>query len=254
VSSGGTESTTWRGRSDPTYGLAPRSQDAENQSRLRVASYARALASRQRKTAGTVRNSRALAVAGRQHVGALSPGDVGAELDLGLLNPAIKPRDDAQGGQMLRHLCELGDFARRVHVQARFGELSRARLSLLRVEWCREYAECDWLARPADPWDADLPAAVGRRNASMQALHDAIKIRSLLFRVLPELQTAELRAYRYSPEESLELIVSGTVSRSVRAPASVRSLAMRAKLFGFSFWLDEGVLENLQAEECAVNA
>ena len=147
---------------------------------------------------------------------------------------------------MLRHLCELGDFARRVRVQARFGELSRARLSLLRVEWCREYAECDWLARPADPWDAALPAIVGMRNASMQALHDAIKIRSLLFRVLPDLQTAELRAYRYSPEESLELIVSGTVSPNVRAPASVRSVAMRAKLFGFSFWLDEGVLENLQ--------
>jgi hypothetical protein len=184
----------------------------------------------------------------------LAPGEVGADLDCGLPNPASKHRGDTQGGNMLRHLCELGDFARRVHVQARFGELSRARLSLLRVEWCREYAECDWLARPADPWDRDLPAIVGKRNASAQALHDAIKIRALLFRVLPDLQTAELRAYRYSPEQSLELIVSGTVSRQVRAPASVRSLAMRAKLFGFSFWLDEGVLENLQPEECAVNA
>ena len=89
----------------------------------------------------------------------------------------------------------------------------------------------------------------------MQALHDAIKIRSLLFpHTCPDLQKAELRAYRYSPEESLELIVSGTVGRNVRAPASVRSLAMRAKLFGFSFWLDEGVLENLQLDECAVSA
>jgi hypothetical protein len=236
------ESTTWKGRSDQAHGLVPQSQGGEEKSRLRIASYARALASKQR---------------GSRRVGAstaLAPGDVGAELDCGRLSPAIRHRGDAQGGQMLRRLCELGDFARRVRVQARFGELSRARLSLLRVEWCREYAECDWLARPADPWDADLPAAVGRRNASMQALHDAIKIRSLLFRVLPELQTAELRAYRYSTEESLELIVSGTVSRNVRAPASVRSLAMRAKLFGFSFWLDEGVLENLRPEECTVGA
>jgi hypothetical protein len=125
---------------------------------------------------------------------------------------------------------------------------------LLRVEWCREYAECDWIARPADPWDAGLPAIVGKRNASMQALHDAIRIRSLLFRVLPEVQTAALRAYRFAPEESLELIVSGTVSRQVKAPASVRSVAMRAKLFGFSFWMDEGVLENLQPDGCAVSA
>lgn len=235
------ESTTWQGRSDPTYGLAPRSHGAEDESRLRIETYARALASRQRKPKMTASHT-------------LAPGDVGAELDCGLPNHSRKHRQEAQGGNMLRHLCELGDFARRVRVQARYGELSRARLSLLRVEWCREYAECDWLARPADPWDADLPAIVGKRNAATQALHDAIKIRGLLFRVLPDLQSAELRAYRYSPEQSLELIVSGTVSRQVRAPASVRSLAMRAKLFGFSFWLDEGVLESLQPEECAVNA
>lgn len=252
MSSSHMESTNSKGRSDPTYGLVPRSQDAENESRLRIASYARALASKQRRAKAPSVSS-ALATAGGERVGVLAPGDVGAELDCGLSNPAIRHRD-TQGGKMLRHLCELGDFARRVRVQARFGELSRARLSLLRVEWCAEYAECDWLARPADLWDRDLPTIVGKRNASMQALHDAIKIRSLLFRVLPDLQTAELRAYRYSPEESLELVVSGTVSRHVRAPASVRSVAMRAKLFGFSFWLDEGVLENLQPEECAVNA
>lgn len=253
MSSSQMESANSKGRPDPTYGLVPRSQDAEDKSRLRIASYARALASSHRRARATSVSS-ALAKAGRERGGALTPGDVGAELDCGLSNPAIRHRSDTQGGKMLRHLCELGDFARRVRVQARFGELSRARLSLLRVEWCAEYAECDWLARPADPWDRDLPTIVGKRNASMQALHDAIKIRSLLFRVLPDLQTAELRAYRYSPEESLELVVSGTVSRHVRAPASVRSVAMRAKLFGFSFWLDEGVLENLQPEECTVSA
>jgi len=252
VSSSQIESTTWKGRSDNASGFVPRSQDAEEESRSRIATYARALASKQRRTREAVSTS--LATTGKKGLETPFPSDVGAELDLGHPSPAIRHRGDAQGGKMLRHLCELGDFARRVRMQARFGELSRARLSLLRVEWCREYVECDWLARPADPWDAALPAVVGKRNASMQALHDAIRIRSLLFRVMPEVQTAGLRAYRYSPEQSLELVVSGTVSPNVRAPTSVRSVAMRAKLFGFSFWLDEGVLENLQPEECAVNA
>lgn len=154
---------------------------------------------------------------------------------------------------MVRRISELGNFVRGLSALARFGDLSRARLSLLRVQLCGEYGECDWIARPADRWDADLPPIVGKRNASQQALQDAIKVRALLFRVLPQLHKAELRAYRYSPQESLELIVSGMVSREVKAPASVRSLAMRAKLFGLSFWLDEGVLENLQPEESVVD-
>ena len=153
----------------------------------------------------------------------------------------------------MRHLCEVGDFVRRLRIQARFGELSRASLCLLRVQLCGEYAECDWIARPHDHWDADLPPAVGKRNASTQALQDAIKIRALLFRALPGIQKAELRGYRYSGDDSLERILSGTVIRETRIPLSVRSLAMRAKLFGFRFWINEGILQGLSYEECAVN-
>jgi hypothetical protein len=155
---------------------------------------------------------------------------------------------------MLRNLCGVGNFVRSLSVMARFGDLSRARLTLLRVQVRGDYAECDWIARPPDRWDADLPPLVGKRNASTQALQDAIKVRSLLFRVLPQLHQAELRAYRYSLEDSLELIVYGKVSLEVQAPTSVRSLAMRAKLFGLNFWLDDGVLEDLQPEELAVNS
>jgi hypothetical protein len=156
-------------------------------------------------------------------------------------------------GQMVRGLCEAGDFIRRVRIQARFGELSRASLCLLRLEICGEYAECDWIARPPDPWDAYLAPAVGKRNCSTQALHDAVKIRALLFATLPGLQKAELRSFRYSTADSLELIVSGTVNRETRAPAHVRSLPMKAKLFSFRFWMNEGVLESLNREGCAVN-
>jgi hypothetical protein len=159
----------------------------------------------------------------------------------------------AKGGGMMRTVCGMGDFVRRIRIQARFGSLSRAPLQLLRFELRGDAAECEWIARPPDEWDASLPSAVRERNASRQALEDAITVRDLLLRALPDLESAVLHIYRQLQGESLELIVKGHVRREERAPAAVRSLAMRAKLYGFQFWLDDGVLEVLQTEDLAVN-
>lgn len=219
----------------------------ESESGLRIERYARVLAPGQ-QAARIAAISQVLAVARGVHAAAPAFGGTVHALAPDCPDSSATSHGDRIEGQMMRHLCEVGDFVRRLRIQARFGELSRARLCLLRVQLCGEYAECDWIARPSDPWDADLPTLVGKRNASTQALHDAIKIRGLLFRSLPDLQKAELRGFRYSPDESLELILSGTVSRDVRAPARVRSLAMKAKLFGFRFWMEEGILESLQVD------
>jgi hypothetical protein len=45
----------------------------------------------------------------------------------------------------------------------------------------------------------------------------------------------------------------GAVSREQRPSLAVRSPAMRAKLFGLQFSMQEGILEDLQLEECIVN-
>ena len=154
----------------------------------------------------------------------------------------------------MKELVQFGEFVRRIRTRIQFGDLSRAPLGLLRMEWNGQTAECECVARQPDRWDADLPRHVGQRNASIQALRDAIAVRGLLFRIFPDLFSAEIRVYRRTSGDRLELIVAGNVSRDQRAPAAVRSLAMRAKLLGFHFWLDEGVLEDLQPEEVAVNS
>lgn len=154
----------------------------------------------------------------------------------------------------MKQLWQLGEFVRRIRTRMQFGDLTRERLALLRMQLSGPTAECDCIARLPDPWDADLPGQVGARHASIQALKDAVAIRGMLFRIFPEVFSAEIRVYRRAPGDRLELIVAGSVSREQKAPAAVRSLAMRAKLLGFNFWLDEGVLENLQPEELVVNS
>jgi len=131
----------------------------------------------------------------------------------------------------------------------RFGELSRAPLRLLRFEMCGGEAKCEWMARPPDLWDGDLPSDACERNEALQALQDAIQVRELLFRALPEVQSVQLRVYRQSGPEPPELVITGTVSRDEEPPVSIRSLVMRAKLYGLRFFLDDGLLKALQTQE-----
>jgi len=153
----------------------------------------------------------------------------------------------------MRLLWGIADFGRAIHRRLRFGELSRAPLRLLRLEWRGDVAECDWMARPADEWDRDLPRQVSHGNVSEQALRDAMAMRELLFDALPGVDTASLRVFRQSAGGAHDLIITGTVSRGEEIPRKISSMAMQAKLLGFQFWLQDGILEALPSEECAMS-
>jgi hypothetical protein len=153
----------------------------------------------------------------------------------------------------MRLLWVIADFARAMHREMRFGELSRAPLRLLRLEWRGDAAECDWMARPADEWDLDLPRQVGNGNVTEQSLRDAIAVRELLFHALAGVESATLRVFRQSVGGTPDLIITGTVTRGEEVPRNVSSTAMRAKLLGFQFWIEDGILEALQSEECAMS-
>jgi hypothetical protein len=147
----------------------------------------------------------------------------------------------------MRQLWKASDFLRQLRVRMRFGKLSRAPLTLLRFELRGDVAECEWMARPADAWDADLAARLGERNASSQALEDSLAVRELLFAAMPAVSGAVFRVYRAVKGAEAELIIVGTVERDEQVAGNIRSLAMRAQLFGFRFWMDNGILGPLQS-------
>ena len=149
----------------------------------------------------------------------------------------------------MRPLWEVADFVRAIRRQMRFGEFSRARLRLLRMELHDDTVQCDWIARLPDAWDDNLPGSMRNQNGSLQALADAITMRNILFDAIPDVESAVLRAFRQPAREPPELIVLGTVSREAPAVHRVSSLVMRAKLYGFCFCYEDGFLRPLQQVE-----
>jgi hypothetical protein len=65
--------------------------------------------------------------------------------------------------------------------------------------------------------------------------------------------TAVVRVFKQSDGGKQDLIITGTVTRGGEVPRNVSSTAMRAKLLGFQFWLQDGFLEAMPSEECAVS-
>jgi hypothetical protein len=140
----------------------------------------------------------------------------------------------------MKQLWEAADFVRNLHRRLRFRRLSQASLKLLRLELRGDQAECEWLAGPTPSAD--------ERNASLQALEDSLAVRKLLFAAMPSLSSAVFRVYRQVEPEHTELIITGTVTRDEQLADNACSPAMRAKLYGLRFWLEDGVLGGLQPQ------
>jgi len=152
---------------------------------------------------------------------------------------------------LTEQIYDAGNYLRGMRVRMRFGELSRAPVKLLRLHIVGEVVKCDWLARVPDAWDADLAPEYGERHASLQALRDAIDVRALLFMALPYVETADFRVYREGANHAREMIITGCTQRNDNASRSVHSLAMRAKILGFRFQLEEDVLRKIPNEDAA---
>jgi hypothetical protein len=105
------------------------------------------------------------------------------------------------------------------------------------------------VARDPDPWDSTLPGIVGKRHASLQALKDAIETRALIFATVPEAEYVLIRLYRRSTQNALETVVFGYLRRQQGAFRHIHSLAMRAKLLGFRFRLEDEILHPLRTED-----
>ncbi len=150
---------------------------------------------------------------------------------------------------LTEYLREVSLFLRNFRSRLKVGEHSRSPLRLIRFQLDQGTIWCDWVARDPDPWDSGLPERVGKRHASLQALKDAIETRSLIFRSVQGADYALIRVYRRTPEDSLETVIFGSLRRNEGAFRHIHSLAMRAKLLGFRFRLEEQILHALHPED-----
>jgi len=151
----------------------------------------------------------------------------------------------------MKNLLDAADFLRRARRKMRYGEFSREPLELLRLEWKGNALECDWLMRPADRWDVDLPARVVEENLTLQALRDALRLRNIVFDSFPRVDNAELRMFRIGDDDLPELVMSGSVVRANEVFERVASVAMRARLCGFRFTQGDGSLQRMTPLGCS---
>jgi hypothetical protein len=153
-----------------------------------------------------------------------------------------------RGLRLTERFCDVSHFLLRLRVQLQFGRLSRAPLQLIRLQLTEDLVECDLIARAGDPWDADLPDRLARRHVTLQTLRDAIDLRALLFRTVPEAKKAYCRIYRKGEEATHQLVIAGIIHRNDQSSRGIHALSVRARALGFRFRLDNDFLSPITDE------
>lgn len=154
-----------------------------------------------------------------------------------------------EGLLQMKPLLDTIEFLHAMRSQMRFGEFSRLPIKVHRFQVQGSSAECDWFMRPPDPWHVHLSQRLQQEHRTQQALHDALKIRELIFRGFPQVDRAGLRMYRALEGAEPELMLIGEVERETGGLGRVASLVLRAQLYGFRFSLTGGALERIPPKE-----
>jgi len=154
--------------------------------------------------------------------------------------------------EAMRQVYEVADFVRATRRRLRFGEFSRAPIQIMRLQLRGDFAECDWMTRPPDVWDSEVPLSARNESTSRQALADAMALRHLLLGELPHIRSAALRAFRPSEFGTPDVIIAGTILREDPYLLKIPSPVMRAKLCGFRFDLENGFLKPLKRDDCSL--
>ena len=146
----------------------------------------------------------------------------------------------------MQKLWDAADFVRKFRMRLRFGDLSRANLKLLRLELTGGAAECDWIARAADPWDETWRTLWPIETLQFRPWRIRWRCANCCFTRCLVFPRRVCRFTAQTPGADTELIIEGVVSRDEPPDRKIRSLAMRARLCGLHFWLDDGVLLAMQ--------
>jgi hypothetical protein len=102
-----------------------------------------------------------------------------------------------------------------------------------------------WRARGIHPWDRELPEQRTAGQLLDQTLHDTEDAVERIFAAFPEASTLELDVFENDPSSN-RVVISGAVDRSDVGRCDSSSIAMRLRMLGINYRVENRRLEVLK--------